>query len=119
MGRSDLQDTFNCVERRVVARYPERSMTAAIKYCAIGLLWLSIVSAAHAVPISYSYDALNRLTSVVYPDGTTVTYTYDAAGNRLNRTVVSVAPTLPALTGMTPNSGGQGLTVKVILSGTN
>jgi len=89
------------------------------KCCAIGLLWLSLVSAAHAATILYSYDALNRLTGVVYPDGTTVAYTYDAAGNRLNRTVVSAPVTLPALTGITPNSGGQGLTLKVNLIGSN
>jgi len=31
---------------------------------------------------SYSYDALYRLVSVVYPDGEIVTYTYDSMGNR-------------------------------------
>jgi YD repeat-containing protein len=31
----------------------------------------------------YSYDSLNRLTRVVYSDGTIIVYTYDAAGNRL------------------------------------
>lgn len=32
---------------------------------------------------SYTYDAYGRLTSVTYSDGSSVTYTYDAAGNRL------------------------------------
>lgn len=32
----------------------------------------------------YTYDTLNRLTQVVYADGETVSYTYDAAGNRLS-----------------------------------
>jgi len=31
---------------------------------------------------SYTYDNLDRLTGVIYPDGEQVTYTYDAAGNR-------------------------------------
>ncbi|MBO9502478.1 RHS repeat domain-containing protein, partial [Brevundimonas sp. A19_0] len=33
-------------------------------------------------PVIYTYDALGRLTSAAYPTGVTVTYTYDAAGNR-------------------------------------
>lgn len=36
---------------------------------------------------SYTYDSNNRLTEVVYDDGTTVTYTYDALGNRIEETV--------------------------------
>lgn len=31
---------------------------------------------------TYAYDAQGRLTSVIYTAGGTVTYTYDAAGNR-------------------------------------
>ncbi|VTU24210.1 YD repeat (two copies) [Variovorax sp. PBL-H6] len=48
---------------------------------------------AHAGSVSYSYDALGRLASTVYSDGsatTTITYSYDAAGNR-----TSVATTSP------------------------
>ena len=33
-------------------------------------------------PTAYVYDLLNRLAQVVYPDGETVTYAYDAVGNR-------------------------------------
>jgi YD repeat-containing protein len=41
-------------------------------------------SNAHAAPgsVSYVYDDLGRLVEVVYDDGTTITYTYDDAGNR-------------------------------------
>jgi YD repeat-containing protein len=35
----------------------------------------------------YTYDALNRLTSVSYANGDTVSYGYDAAGKRLTETV--------------------------------
>lgn len=31
--------------------------------------------------VRYEYDRLDRLTRVEYPDGTTIEYTYDAAGN--------------------------------------
>jgi YD repeat-containing protein len=39
--------------------------------------------------ITYQYDRLNRLTSVLYDDVTRISYTYDPAGNRkaLARTV--------------------------------
>jgi RHS repeat-associated protein len=33
-------------------------------------------------PTSYTYDALNRLETVSYPDGTSAAYEYDAVGNR-------------------------------------
>ena len=33
---------------------------------------------------TYEYDKLYRLTKIVYPDGRTVTYTYDPVGNRLS-----------------------------------
>ena len=35
---------------------------------------------------SFSYDKLNRLTGVTYADGTTISYTYDAVGNRTGTT---------------------------------
>jgi len=34
----------------------------------------------------YRYDRLDRLVNESYPDGSSVTYTYDAVGNRLSRT---------------------------------
>jgi YD repeat-containing protein len=37
----------------------------------------------------YSYDGLGRLTGVTYSNGTTITYTYDPAGNRSQYVVVS------------------------------
>lgn len=44
-------------------------------------------SAALAGDVSYEYDELNRLTRVDYEDGTSVSYSYDRAGNRLSRVV--------------------------------
>jgi YD repeat-containing protein len=39
------------------------------------------------VSIDYTYDALNRLTSATYSNGTKFAYTYDAAGNVLTYAV--------------------------------
>jgi YD repeat-containing protein len=46
--------------------------------------------AAHAQ--TYSYDAAGRLTRVTYEDGTTISYSHDAAGNV---TTTEVTPTPP------------------------
>lgn len=48
---------------------------------------------SHAGSVSFTYDALGRIASAVYSDGTlttTITYSYDAAGNRTS--VVTTSP---------------------------
>ena len=37
--------------------------------------------------VSYFYDLRGQLQSVTYANGTTITYVYDVAGNRLSQTV--------------------------------
>ena len=72
-------------DRHVLARMLSRTVLAAC-LCAVAL-------AVHAGSVSYSYDALGRLASAVYTDGsatTTITYSYDAAGNRT--TVATTSP---------------------------
>lgn len=39
---------------------------------------------------SYTLDTLNRITKATYPNGDTVTYTYDSAGNRTSETINGV-----------------------------
>lgn len=41
---------------------------------------------------NYTLNAIDQLTSVTYPDGTTTTYTYDPAGNRLTSKTGTAAP---------------------------
>ena len=54
----------------------------------VGGLALALGSACFGAT-TYSYDSLNRLTGVTYGNGTIVSYSYDAAGNRLARTVAT------------------------------
>ena len=51
------------------------------------LFALALCPQAFADSVSYTYDSLNRLTSIIYGNGQQITYTYDAAGNRTAYTV--------------------------------
>jgi YD repeat-containing protein len=42
--------------------------------------------------VEYTYDDLGRLIRAEYSNGTVITYTYDAAGNLLKRTVTQEGP---------------------------
>jgi YD repeat-containing protein len=42
---------------------------------------------ANAAPITYTYDALGRVTQILYPNGKAISYSYDAAGNRIQDSV--------------------------------
>ena len=56
---------------------------------------------------TYTYDNLNRLTKVVYSNGTTITYTFDALGNRLSRKVTGASSTTYTVTvAATPSGSG-------------
>jgi YD repeat-containing protein len=58
------------------------------KFAAVVLLYCVLMPLqGNCATISYEYDRLNRLTSVTYGDGTRIAYAYDAAGNRLKRTI--------------------------------
>ncbi len=58
------------------------------------ILCLLFAGLLHAAT-EYSYDAIGRLTKVVYSDGTAVSYTYDSAGNRLSQVVTNPAVPTP------------------------
>lgn len=53
---------------------------------ASGVFTAKTVGAANG-SVSYTYDALGRITIASYDSGVCVTYTYDANGNRLSQTV--------------------------------
>lgn len=53
-------------------------------------------SATTAAGISYSYDALGRVTTALYDTGVCVAYSYDPNGNRTSQTnTISGAPVSP------------------------
>ena len=61
-----------------------------------GLATVLLVGTAHPLGAqsdgaTYMYDALGRLIQVTYANGTTIVYTYDAAGNRTSVVVTCSA----------------------------
>jgi YD repeat-containing protein len=59
------------------------------KWVLLLLLGGLLVRGTVALADTYTYDAYGRLTGVTYSDGSSVSYSYDAAGNR---TTVSQTP---------------------------
>ncbi len=53
---------------------------------------------------TYTYDDLNRLTTVKYGNGVTVTYTYDALGNRISKKVTGASNPKEAYAWMSSDS---------------
>lgn len=69
------------------------------------LLLFSIgVSLQAQVTVNYTYDNLNRLTGVNYGNGASISYSYDALGNRTQQ--VQVAPQFTVTLSSNPSSGG-------------
>jgi len=79
-------------------KYNSMASMSNIMRLAAGLIILFTVGIVHAATITYTYDSLNRLTRVVYGNGDTIEYTYDAAGNRLT---LKASDTTPPDTSMT------------------
>lgn len=59
--------------------------------------------------MTYTYDALNRLSEVIYPGGDKVTYNYDVLGNRTSVVTAEKcsAITAPIVTGASRNGSGS------------
>ena len=79
--------------RRSRSQWMRRSCLRASFAAVLVALSMHVAQDAYAGSVSYAYDALGRLATVVYNNGTTtttITYSYDAAGNR-----TSVATTSP------------------------
>jgi YD repeat-containing protein len=63
----------------------------------ISALFAAVTLPAHAVKISYSYDAAGRLTAANYDGASRTAYAYDKNGNLLSRT--NTTNVIPALAG--------------------
>lgn len=81
-------------------------------------LWfvLALCQPVLAAPVSYTYDNLNRVTEANYSVGQQIiTYSYDAAGNMLSRTIGGQAP---ILTVISPANGTYVNSPSVTIAGT-
>jgi len=62
---------------------------------ALSIVLLTLAAGWFATPAraqTYTYDTAGRLTQVTYPDGTTISTTYDAAGNVVSHAVTASPP---------------------------
>lgn len=66
---------------------------------------------AHSATVTYEYDALGRLKSVTWSDGGLITYTLDAAGNRVSTSSTSSSPGTIQLVSSSYSVGEGGGTV--------
>ncbi|WP_237266844.1 putative Ig domain-containing protein [Thermoclostridium stercorarium] len=79
------------------------------------LLITTLMYISGSFAVTYKYDDLDRLVEVVYDDGTTVKYTYDAAGNILKVEVTEPLKLQPI--GDKTVNAGQLLTFTVSVTG--
>ena len=93
-------------------------MTARL--LSLSLLLAVFVAAELSAQERYSYDDLGRVTNVSYPDGSSISYTYDAAGNILTiateTTSVAIDETgneARLTAGLTGLSGNQAVGVRI------
>jgi YD repeat-containing protein len=91
------------------SRYLEKM---ALKVATVVLSLLATLCAAgpcfgqQSDTVAYTYDSLNRLVKVVYADGTSIAYAYDAAGNRTSIQVSAGGGTTGlSVSGVTPQAG--------------
>ena len=96
-----------------------RKMKKYIILLFVSCVWVVKSQAQSPQKISYAYDDLNRLSTVTYPNGTQIVYTYDALGNRQTQVVSTTGCTVPTatLSGTQIITSGQSATLSVALTG--
>lgn len=68
-----------------------KNTSLAIIVCLLAFFATALPAHAASASATYGYDALGRLVTVTYNNGTVITYTYDTAGNRIKQTVTCPA----------------------------
>src|ERR1039458_475152 len=63
----------------------------------VSVAFIIVALAFQAQSAQFAYDALNRLTRASYADGTSISYSYDSAGNRLSQVISNPAIAQPAV----------------------
>lgn len=76
-----------------------RYLGKSILMRALGLTWLCIATTG-AGTTSYTYDSLGRVAQVTYPNGNSVLYSYDDAGNRISQTAFSTSALAPVVSAL-------------------
>lgn len=77
----DLVCTISSIERLLMPRMTIMKSLFSLSACALSLI-ATFITIAHAGTTKYTYDALDRLTTVQHDDGKAVEYVYDKIGNR-------------------------------------
>jgi uncharacterized protein (TIGR03437 family) len=86
------------------------------------MIKLTIFLLAALLPLcaaTYTYDAAGRLASVTYPNGSTISYTYDQAGNILTKSVQG--PSGPVVNSVMVANGGADIAQNtwIVIKGAN
>jgi hypothetical protein len=68
------------------------------------VVFITVTKRLDAASFTYSFDSLNRLTNAAYSDGSSESYSYDNAGNRLTRFTSALTTNLDQLPPTVPDN---------------
>lgn len=75
----------------VVFKNLSRACLSVVSLSTVLVVWTAGAQSWGATgSVSYTYDALGRLTSASYDTGVCIAYTYDANGNRTSQKIIVV-----------------------------
>lgn len=99
--RTDAENAYAALFGGCVAQFVVRCLIGLA--AAVGVIGENQTIAS---TLNYSFDSLNRLTNVDYGNGSVISYTHDAAGNRLTYSGTAQADTVaPTVAIVSPSNG--------------